>query len=51
MTTSSTNTINGGTINDIGAIDLMLGIPTGDPRRWYDFLQKNLLDRESREEF
>ena len=38
-------------INDIGAIDLMLGIPTGDPRRWYDFLQKNLLDRESREEF
>ena len=46
-----TTTINDRTINDIGAIDLMLGIPTGDPRRWYDFLQKNLLDRESREEF
>ena len=38
-------------INDIGAIDLMLGIPTGDPRRWYDFLRKQLLDRESREDF
>jgi predicted TIM-barrel fold metal-dependent hydrolase len=38
-------------IRDIGAIDLMLGIPTGDPKRWYDFLRKQLLDRESREDF
>ena len=29
----------------------MLGVPTGDPRRWYDFLRKQLLDRESREDF
>ncbi len=32
-------------------IDLMLGIPNGDPRRWYDFLKTQLLDRESREDF
>jgi predicted TIM-barrel fold metal-dependent hydrolase len=38
-------------IKAIGAIDLMLGIPTGDPSRWYEFLRKQLLDRESREEF
>ena len=38
-------------IRDIGAIDLMLSVPTGDPRRWYDFLRKQLLDRESREDF
>jgi len=38
-------------IKAIGAIDLMLGIPTGDPKRWYEFLRKQLLDRESREEF
>ena len=29
----------------------MLSVPTGDPRRWYDFLRKQLLDRESREDF
>ncbi len=23
---------------DVGVIDLMLGIPSGDPKRWYDFL-------------
>ncbi|MCU1429505.1 MAG: putative TIM-barrel fold metal-dependent hydrolase [Actinomycetia bacterium] len=36
---------------DIGVIDLMMGIPAGDPRRWYDFLRTQLLDRESREDF
>jgi predicted TIM-barrel fold metal-dependent hydrolase len=36
---------------DIGVIDLMMGIPSGDPRRWYDFLRTQLLDRESREDF
>src|SRR3954454_13455028 len=36
---------------DIGVIDLMMGIPAGDPRRWYDFLKTQLLDRESREDF
>jgi len=36
---------------DIGVIDLMLGIPSGDPKRWYDFLRTQLLDRESREDF
>ena len=36
---------------DIGVIDLMLGVPSGDPRRWYDFLRTQLLDRESREDF
>ena len=29
----------------------MMGIPSGDPRRWYDFLRTQLLDRESREDF
>ena len=38
-------------IRSFGAIDLMLSVPTGDPRRWYDFLRKQLLDRESREDF
>src|SRR5680860_707557 len=36
---------------DIGVVDLMMGIPSGDPRRWYDFLRTQLLDRESREDF
>ena len=36
---------------DVGVIDLMLGIPSGDPKRWYDFLRTQLLDRESREDF
>jgi uncharacterized protein len=36
---------------DIGVIDLMVGIPRGDPARWYDFLKTQLLDRESREDF
>jgi hypothetical protein len=36
---------------DVGVIDLMMGLPSGDPRRWYDFLRANLHDRESLEEF
>ncbi|CAN5601680.1 hypothetical protein BH20ACT2_BH20ACT2_24180 [soil metagenome] len=36
---------------DIGIIDLMMGIPDGDQRRWYEFLRPQLHDRESREEF
>ena len=36
---------------DIGVIDLMVGVPRGDPKRWYDFLKTQLLDRESREDF
>jgi predicted TIM-barrel fold metal-dependent hydrolase len=37
--------------SDVGVIDLMMGIPSGDPKRWYDFLRTQLLDRESREDF
>ena len=37
--------------NDVGVIDLMMGIPSGNPERWYDFLRTQLLDRESREDF
>lgn len=37
--------------DDIGVIDLMMGLPAGDPARWYDFLRTQLLDRESREDF
>jgi predicted TIM-barrel fold metal-dependent hydrolase len=37
--------------SDVGVIDLMMGIPSGDPQRWYDFLRTQLLDRESREDF
>ncbi len=44
-------TITNDEIKAIGAIDLMLGIPTGDPKKWYEFLRKQLLDRESREDF
>ena len=36
---------------DSPIIDLMVGLPNGDPRRWYDFLKTQLLDRESREDF
>jgi predicted TIM-barrel fold metal-dependent hydrolase len=36
---------------DVGIVDLMMGIPSGDPKRWYDFLRTQLLDRESREDF
>jgi uncharacterized protein len=35
----------------IGAIDLMLQIPTDDQSAWYEFLKPLLLDRESRERF
>jgi FMN phosphatase YigB (HAD superfamily) len=35
----------------IGAVDLMLQIPTDDPTTMYDFLRPLLLDRESREQF
>jgi hypothetical protein len=37
--------------SDVGVIDLMMGLPSGDPRRWYEFLRPQLRDRESREEF
>jgi hypothetical protein len=36
---------------DIGVIDLLLDIPGGDPKKAYAFLQSQLRDRESREEF
>jgi predicted TIM-barrel fold metal-dependent hydrolase len=36
---------------DVGVIDLMMGIPSGDPKRHYEFLKKQFLDKESREEF
>src|SRR5680860_13294 len=36
---------------DVGVIDLMMGIPSGDPSHWYEFLRAQLLDRESREDF
>lgn len=35
----------------IGAIDLMLSIPTDDNSTWYEFLKPLLLDQESRESF
>ena len=35
----------------IGAIDLMLSIPTDDNSTWYEFLKPLLLDKESRESF
>src|SRR4051812_46895218 len=35
----------------IGAIDLMLQIPTEDPTAMYEFLKPLLLDKESREQF
>jgi uncharacterized protein len=35
----------------VGAIDLMLSIPTDDNSKWYEFLKPLLLDRESRELF
>jgi predicted TIM-barrel fold metal-dependent hydrolase len=36
---------------DIGVIDLMIGIPSGDPRKWYEFLRRQLRDKESKEDF
>ncbi len=36
---------------DVAAIDLMMGIPSLDPRSDYDFLRPLLRDRESRESF
>ncbi len=36
---------------DIGVIDLMLGIPEGQKKGWYEFLRKGLMDRESLDEF
>jgi predicted TIM-barrel fold metal-dependent hydrolase len=35
----------------VGAIDLMLQIPSDDQARWYDSMRPLLLDRESREQF
>ncbi len=37
--------------SDIGIIDLMLGIPSADPKSDYDFLRPLLRDRESLESF
>jgi predicted TIM-barrel fold metal-dependent hydrolase len=36
---------------DVGAIDLMMGIPSGDPSKWYEFLKVALRDKESKEDF
>ena len=36
---------------DIGVIDLMLGIPGEDNRKWYEFMRPLLLDEESRNVF
>ena len=35
----------------IGIIDLMIGIPTDDPSRWYEFMRPLLRDPESRQIF
>ncbi len=37
--------------SDIGIIDLMLGIPEGNKKDWYEFLRGQLHDKESLEEF
>ncbi len=37
--------------SDIGIIDLMLGIPSADPKPGYEFLRPQLRDRESLESF
>jgi uncharacterized protein len=37
--------------SDVGVIDLMLQIPTGDTSQWYEFLRPLFLDQESREVF
>ena len=37
--------------NGIGAIDLMLELPTDDRGTWYDFMKPLLMDNESREQF
>ncbi len=36
---------------DVGVIDLMLGIPEGHKKDWYEFLRGGLMDRESKEQF
>jgi predicted TIM-barrel fold metal-dependent hydrolase len=36
---------------DIGVIDLMLGIPEGSKKGWYEFLREQLHDKESLEDF
>lgn len=36
---------------DVGVIDLMLGIPGEDNRKWYEFMRPLLLDEESRNVF
>ncbi len=36
---------------DIGIVDLMLGIPSDQQERWYDFMKPQLLDEESRKMF
>jgi predicted TIM-barrel fold metal-dependent hydrolase len=36
---------------NIGIIDLMLGIPSGERDHWYDHIKPLLMDRESREVF
>jgi predicted TIM-barrel fold metal-dependent hydrolase len=36
---------------DVGVIDLMLGLPEGHKKDWYEFLRRGLMDRESREDF
>jgi len=37
--------------SDLGIIDLMLGIPEGPKKDWYDFLKPLVRDRESKDEF
>ncbi|MDQ3293080.1 MAG: amidohydrolase family protein [Actinomycetota bacterium] len=37
--------------SDVGAIDLMLGIPEGSKKNRYGFLRAGLMDRESKDEF
>ena len=34
---------------DVGIIDLMLGIPEGNERDWYEFLQAAARDEESKD--
>ncbi len=36
---------------DVGVIDLMMGIPSSDPKQHYEFLKKQFMDRESKEDF
>ncbi len=34
---------------DVGAIDLMMGLPEGSKKSWYGFLRKSFMDKESLE--